>query len=126
MCAADRQEDQRQKKVSMMIMQQHLLHLRLWQMGKLRDSTRFQGAESLGARGSGCTHTKQWQIELCRLQVQHEADRPEEQSLLVVSPCNEKLILDLHMQGLHLPHHVHGKEHVDNVLGWSRMRQTPN
>lgn len=84
-------------------------------MGKLRDSTRFQGAERLGARGSGCTDTKQWQIELCRLQEPHEADRPEEQSLLVVSPCNEKLILDLQMQGLYLSHHVHCNEHVDNV-----------
>lgn len=35
----------------------HLLHLQKLQTGKLRDSTRFQGAESLRARGFGCTDT---------------------------------------------------------------------
>lgn len=60
--------------------------------------------------------TQQWQIELCRLEVQQKADRTAEQSLLAVSPCNEKLILDLQRQGLYLSHHLHGNEHVDNVL----------
>lgn len=48
-----------------------------------RDGTRFQGAASLGARGSGCTDEKHCQVELCRLKVQPETDRLKEQSLLV-------------------------------------------
>lgn len=76
-----------------------------------RDSTRFQGAASLGARGSGCTDKKTTANRLCRLKAQQGADRPGGQSLVVVSPCNGKLILNLQLQGLHLSHHVHCNEH---------------
>lgn len=43
----------------------------------------------------------------------------------MVSPCNEKLTLDLHLQNLHLSHHVHCNQHVDNVLGLFKLRKTP-
>lgn len=69
----------------MMMTTQYLLHLQQAAAdGKEeREDTRLQGAASLGAIGSGCADRKHCQVELCRLKVQPETDRPKEQSLLV-------------------------------------------
>lgn len=111
----------------MMMMQRCLLHLRLQQMESERER-QYQVSGCCKSEGQmiWLYRPKTMANRICRPKAQQEADRPGEQSLLVVSPCNGKLILDLQMQGLHLSHHVHCNEHVDHNFECPKARKKPN
>lgn len=99
-----------------------MMHFQLQQRGRKRGSTRFGVTASLGARElAGQTHED---TRIMQVQRTAAGDIPDKEKLLAVSPCNEKLILDLQTANLAfvIPRALQYRHH--HVLSFVKVRKT--